>query len=429
MDDISLDFLLAALALLLVLSAFFSMSETAMIAANRHRLRHLAKTGSPGAKRALALLASTEKLLGVILLANNLVNAGAATLTAYLAGRLFGEGELALAGGTLFITFLILVFSEITPKVVAANYADRLAPVVSHALTPLLWLCTPIVWFVNLFVRLLLTLMRLRTKADPAPAMTREELRTLVLEGSRYLASKHHSILVNLFDLEKVTVDDLMAPRSQIEAIDLSDDAQTLREQLATSYHTRVPVFEGQLDNVLGLLHVRQVLSLLSSAELTQEGLRGILRPSYFIPAGTPILTQLQAFQENQQRLGMVVDEYGEILGLVTLEDILEEIIGEFTTTAPSGADDLRRDSEGCLLVPGATPLRVLNRKLGTGFPLDGPKTLNGLLLEHFGDIPETGISLKLHGVVLEVVQVQDKAVKVVKLRPPPRTTAGSQTS
>lgn len=428
MDDTDLPLLLGALGVLLVLSAFFSMSETAMIAANRHRLQHQAKHGGGGAKRALALLASTERLLGVILLANNLVNAGAATLTAYLAGRLFGEGKLALAGGTLVITFLILVFSEITPKVLAANYADRLAPLVSYVLAPLLRLCAPIVWFVNLFVQGLLLLLGLRARTESTAALTREELRTLVLEGKRLLPDKHHSILVNLFDLERVTVNDLMAPRNQVEAVDLSDDERTLREQLATCYHTRVPVYERQFDDVLGILHVRQVLSLLSSEELTQTGLRSILRPAYFIPAGTPILAQLQAFQENQQRLGLVVDEYGEILGLVTLEDILEEIIGEFTTTAPGVADGLRREADGSVLVPGTMPLRLLNRKLATSFPLDGPKTVNGLLLAHFGEIPEAGVSVKLHGVVLDIVQVQDTAVKVVRLHQPAAPPTSGQT-
>lgn len=419
MDELSLDTLFAALLLLLVLSAFFSMSETAMVAANRHRLVHLAKSGSGGAKRALALLARTEKLLGVILLANNLVNMAAATLTAYLSGRLFGAGEWNLAAGTLAITFLILVFSEITPKVIAANYADRLAPAVSYALAPLLWICTPVVWAVNVFVRVLLAAMHLRINQDQAPRMTREELRTLVLEGSRYLPSKHHSILVNLFDLERVTVNDLMTPRNQVEAINLSDPPSKIREQLATCYHTRVPAFEEQLDNVVGLLHVRQVLGLLSGDDLDVTGLRGVLRPCYFIPGDTPILTQLQAFQENQQRLGLVVDEYGEILGLVTLEDIVEEIVGDFTTTAPIASGDLRIDPDGSLLVPGRTPLRSLNRKVGTRFPLDGAKTINGLLLEHFGDIPESGVSIKLHGAVIEVLQVQDKSIKVIRLRPP----------
>lgn len=428
MDELGLPVLLGALAVLLLLSAFFSMSETALIAANRHRLKHQAEQGCGGAKRALALLSSTERLLGVILLANNLVNAGAATLTAYLSVRFFGEGKFALAGGTLVITFLILVFSEITPKVVAANHADRLAPLVSYVLAPLLRLCTPIVWFVNLFVQGLLVLLGLRLKSDTTPTLTREELRSLVLEGKRILPDKHHSILVNLFDLEKITVDDLMAPRSQVEAIDLNDDEDTLREQLATSYHTRLPVFEGQFDDVLGVLHVRQVLSLLSSEKISQEGLRSILRPAYFIPSGTPILAQMQAFQENQQRMGLVVDEYGEILGLVTLEDILEEIIGEFTTSAPSAADGLRRDTDGSLLVPGSTNLRVLNRKLATTFPLEGPRTLNGLLLDHFGEIPEAGVSVKLHGVVLDIVQVQDKAVKVVRLHPATRAISPGQT-
>src|SRR6266536_3141115 len=379
MDDIPLTTLAGALALLLVASGFFSIAETAMMAANRHRLRHRAHRGQRGARQALALLAQIDKLLGVILLGNTLVAAAAATLTAVITKRLFGEGELALALGTVAITFAILVFSEISPKVVGAAHADRIAPVVSFALAPMLTVATPVVWFVNLFVRALLRLLRIPTTTETASTLTQEELRSLVLEG-QYFRGKHRSMLANLLDLDAISVDDVMTPRSQIEAIDLNAKPTLLTQQLANSYHTRLPAYEDELDNIVGIIHVRQVLRLLQGDELDSAQLRTILRPPYFIPAGTPLLAQLQQFQAARQRLGLVVDEYGELLGLVSLEDILEEIVGEFTTQAPGGSEAFQREVDGSVIVDGMASLRVLNRKLGTAFPLDGPKTLNGLI-------------------------------------------------
>ncbi len=389
-----------------------------MMAVNRYRLRHRAKQGARGAKLALSLLSRTDKLLGVILLGNTLVAAAAATMTAVITKRLFGEGEAALALGTVAISFALLVFSEITPKVVGAAHADRLAPVVSYVLAPMLKLASPVVWFVNLFVRALLKVLAIRPAGEGNAPLTQEELRSLVLEG-QYFRGRHRAMLANLFDLDSVSVDDVMTPRSLIEAIDLTAKPALLAEQLANSYHTRLPAFEDELDNIVGIIHLKQVLRLQQANELDAAQLRTILRPPYFIPAGTPLLAQLQQFQAARQRLGLVVDEYGELLGLVSLEDILEEIVGEFTTQAPGGAEIFQRDADGSVVVDGMASLRILNRKLGTDFPLDGPKTLNGLIVEQLGEIPDAGASVRLAGQAIEILQVQDRAVKVAKLLPP----------
>jgi Mg2+/Co2+ transporter CorB len=420
LDEFSLTSLGVALAVLLVVSGFFSMAETAMMAVNRYRLKHRAARGNHGAKLALALLAQTDRLLGVILFGNNLINAGAATLAGVITARLMGVGELALAASTVVVTFLILVFAEITPKVIGATHADRIAPLCAFVLAPLLRGLTPVVWFENLFVQALLKLLRIKTQSDSGTQLTQEELRSLVLEGSQYFRGKHKTMLANLMDLEAITVDDVMTPRNRIHALDLAEKPALLRQQLATSYHSRVPVYEDSLDNLVGVLPLKSVVNLqLSSAEVSAEKLRPLLRPPYFIPAGTPLLTQLTQFQNDRQRLGLVVDEYGELLGLVTIEDIVEEIIGEFTTQAPGGQEIFRREADGSVIASGMALLRTLNRRLGTQFPLDGPKTLNGLILEHLGDIPEAGATFGLQGQMVEILQTQDRAVKVVKLLPP----------
>ena len=418
MDDIPLSSLFAALAALLLASGFSSMAETAMMAVNRYRLRHRAKEGSRGAKLTLSLLARTDKLLGVILLVNTLVNAAAATLTAVITKRLFGEGQIALALGTAAISFTLLVFTEITPKVIGAAHADRIAPFASYLLAPVLKAATPVVWFVNLFVQGLLKLLGIRPGDATHAPLTQEELRSLVLEG-QYLRGKHRAMLANLLDLDSVQVDDVMTPRSLIEAVDLAARPAQLVEQLVNSYHTSLLAYDEELDNVVGILHVKQVLRLQQAGELDAANLRTIVRAPYFVPAGTPLLAQLQQFQATQQRLGLVVDEYGELLGLVTLEDILEEIVGEFTTQTPGGVETFQRDPDGSVVVDGMAALRILNRKLGTEFPLDGPKTLNGLILEQLGEIPAAGATFRLSGQAIEILHVQDRAIRVVKLLPP----------
>jgi len=419
LDEIPLNTLLIAFVVLLVVSAFFSISETSMMALNRYRLRHLAKTGHRGARLTSQLLARTDKLLGVILLGNNLVNAAAAGIATTIALRYYGHDEYAFIAATGIVTFFILVFSEITPKVIGATYPERIAFPAAYVLAPMLTLAYPVVWFVNLFVRVLRWLLRVPTQNSQTHTLSMEELRTLVLEGANYLPQKHQSILLNLFDLESITVEDAMTPRNQIEAIDIESTPDEIRRQIATSNHTRLPVYRGRLDDIVGIVHVRKVLNLSEGEEIGAETLKEIMRDPYFIPLDTPLLTQLQNFQEQNDRMALVVDEYGELKGLLTLEDILEEIIGEFTTHSPMQTARFRRMEDGSIIVEGGTLLRALNRKLGYRFPLDGPKTLNGLILEHLRDIPEPGTSLKLAGYPLEVLQTQDRVIRSVRLLPP----------
>ncbi len=410
--------LLGVLILLLLFSGFFSASETSMMAVNRYRLKTLAKAGHRGAKLAEWLLARTDKLLGVVLLGNNLINAAAAALVTLISFRLFGENEWALTLGTLAVTFMILVFSEVTPKVVGAAYPDRIAPAASFVLAPLLKLAHPAVWFVNLFVQGLLRLLRLKPQDAAANSMGVEELRTLLSESGSFLPAQHRGILMNLFDLEQVTVDDAMRPRGQIEAIDLAAEPEEIMHQLATSHHARLPVYEGEPNNVLGMVHVRRALARLMESEFDATEFRSWLREPYYIPSGTSLYNQLAQFQATRQSLGLVVDEYGELLGLVTVEDILEEIVGEFTAELPGGAHDGVRDRDGSILVEGAASLRQLNRKLGLDFPLDGPRTLNGLLLEQLEAMPEPGVSILVAGYPVEIVQVQDRMVKTARIAP-----------
>ena len=418
-DSIPLSWLFSALVVMLLVAGFFSLAETSMMALNRYRLKHLVKEGSRGARLTQSLLDRTDKLLGVILLGNNLVNAASAVLVAEISVRLFGEGELTLAIATLSVTFFILVFSEITPKVIGATYPEQLALPSAYVLTPLLRIVYPVVWFVNLFVQGLLRMLFINPKKEAEGHLSMEELRTLVLEGGKYIPPKHQSIFLNLFELEDMTVDDTMTPRSQIEYLDLSDDIDDVREGLATAHHTRLIVCEGGLDNVVGILHVRRVLNAVRDRELLdKEGLRSALREPYFVPEGTHLLDQLTNFQDNQRHMALVVDEYGEILGLVTLKDILEEIVGEFTSQAIGSAALFHRESDGSVIADGYCPLRVLNRKAGYHFPLEGPKTINGLLLERLEDIPDPGTTVQVEGHRVEILQVQNRMVKVVRILP-----------
>lgn len=419
MEDIPLYILLIILFFLLILSGFFSLSETSMMAINRYRLKHMAKQGHRAARLTSRLLDKTDRLLGVILLGNNLLNTASATLVAVIVAMLFGQDELALLIGTICVTFAILIFSEITPKVIAAAYPERIALVASYILTPLLKIFYPVVWFINLFVTGLLMLLRLKPKESTATqTISSEELKTLVLEGGHFIQKKHQSMLLNLFDLESVTVDDVIVPRSRIEAVDLTADDETIQEQLLTCHHTRLPVYRERMDNIVGIIHMRKVLNHMKSGAISAETLEKIMQKPYFIPSGTPLFSQLQLFQENSKRIGLVVDEYGEWMGLVTIEDILEEIIGEFTTHAPTHASTYLKQEDGSVIVEGSVLLRDLNRKLNMQFPLDGPKTLNGLILEYLQDIPEGGTGLNIAGYPMEILQVKNQAVKTVRIHP-----------
>ena len=407
--------------MLLVISAFFSIAETSMMALNRYRLQHLVRQGHGGAKRAADLLAQTHRLLGVILLGNNLINAAAATLVSLITIRLFGENQIALGIGTLLVTFLILVFSEITPKVIGAAYAETVALPIAYVLGPLLKLFSPIVWFVNIFVAGLLKVLRIDpSKGNEPQQLSTDEIRTLVLESGQFMPKKHRSILVNLFDLGTITVQDIMLPRAKIESITLEENLEDIARQLATAYHMRLPVFRDREGELVGVLHLRKVLGLLHSGDLTREAIEDLADEPYFVPGSTAVLAQLQYFQENHERIALVVDEYGEIMGLVTLEDIIEEIIGKFTTSMPTAAGKLAWDANGSAQADGAMAVREINRSLGLGLPTDGPKTLNGLILEHLQDIPEADVSVRIEGVPMEILHTQGRAVKSVRLFRPP---------
>lgn len=420
MDNFSLSTLLTAWGVLLALSGFFSLSETAMMAANRFRLRHLAREGHRGAEKTLALLARTDKMLGLILLGNNLVNAAAATLVSVIAIELFGDEKWALGVGTLVVTFAILVFSEITPKIIGATHADRLVLVLGHILTPLLSFCYPVIWFINLFAGSLLKILRLSPKPEAeVQRLSPEELRSLVLESSHLMPQKHRAILSSLFELTHITVEDMMTPRGTIEILDIDLPWDEVLAQLRTSHHSRLPVCRGSLDQLVGMLPVRRLLASLSDPEFNEAALLEQVQPPYYIPAGTPVFSQLTFFQENKQRIGCVIDEYGDILGLLTLEDIIEEFVGDFTTSTPGLDHALHWSENGEVIIEGSRPLRDINRMLKLELPVDGPKTLNGLILEHFQDIPEAGISLKINDIPIEILQTQDRSVVTARLYRP----------
>lgn len=415
--------LFLALALLILGSAFFAMAETALISANKHRLRHLAKRGNRQATTALWLLERTDKLLSLILICNTLVNALATALVTAMAIMFFGQEESVITIATAAVAFLLIVFGEISPKVVGASYPEKIALGAGMLLKPLMAVARPVLWFVNLFVGLVLGALRVKAGAhSQAHRVSPEELRSIVLEGGNFIPQKHKSILLNLFDLETISVEDIMTPRSQIEALNLAVPVEEILHQLTTCYHNKLPVYEGEINQIAGILHVRKAIALLNEAEeLTVEHFRELLSTPYYIPQDTGVFAQLQYFQENKERLGIIVDEYGEVQGLVTLDDIIEEMIGEFTTSVPGAArsETFGWDAADECLLEGSTPLRDINKRLGLTFPLDGPKTLNGLMLEQLQEIPDAPISLKIGACVIEVVQVQNQSIKVVKLKRP----------
>ena len=390
-----------------------------MMAINRHRLNHLIRKGNKSAKLTAALLGKIDKLLGSILLGNTLLNVAAATLTEFIVLRLYGHNELIMLIGTLLITLMLLIFSEILPKIIAASYPERVALPSSYLLTPLITLFHPVVSVAGGIVKGVLWLLRIKVQTDQSKhKMTLEELRGMVLEAEHFLPRKQQKMLLNLVDLERITVNDVMISRNLIEALDINTDQNILRQQIITCHHTLLPVYENTPSNIIGILHIKRVAALFQETILDITQLRAALNEPYFIPSDTPLLQQLQQFQERHTRLGLVVDEYGELLGLVTLENILEEIVGEFTTQSPGQTEKFLRQADGSLLLEGSTSLRELNRKLGLHLPINSAKTLYGLILEHLEDIPETGTSFKIAGYPIEIIQTQDRLVKVARLFP-----------
>ena len=404
---------------LLATSAFFSITETSMMAANRHRLKHLSTKGHRGAKLATNLLGRTEELLSVILIGNNVINTFVPILIAGIALHAFGNTGSVLSLTTAFVAFLIIIFCEITPKVIGAAFPDAIASKVSWIIRPLVWILTPLVWFVNLFVSALLKLMRLDTKNSAQHRLSPEELRSLVLETSHFIPSQHRDILVNLFNLENITVDDVMTPRSQMETLDLSRPIDEVLHQMETCYHHYLPTTDLDPDRVIGILSVRKAVSLIGGEDLSHEQFKALLNEPYFIPSGTQVLQQIRFFQDMQERIGLVVDEYGVVLGLITIEDIIEELIGEFTTSLPNQSYKTQWLEDGTYLAAGTASLRNLNRLLNLKLPLDGPRTLNGLLLETLQEIPDNDLTIKVGDCVMDIIHFDQQSIKTVRIHQP----------
>ncbi len=416
MGNVPLWVLVAALIILLILSSFFSGSETGLISLNRYRLRHLARAGHRGALLAERLLKRPDRVIGIVLLGNTLANAFATAIATLIALRIGGNSAVLVA--TILIALLLLIFGDLAPKTLAALHPEKLAFPAAFALTPLLRLFYPIVWIVNLLANGMLRLFGVLVNSPTMHSMSQEELRSVVMEAGGLVPKRHQRMLLNILDLESITVEDIMVPRNEISGIDISADWDEIMAQLRTSQHTRLPVYQDSIDDVLGFVHAREFLHLVMHQEPTREKLRAILRAVYFVPEGTPLQRQILNFQAAKRRIGLVVDEYGDIQGLVTLEDILEEIVGEFTSDPAAQQKDLYKEADGSYLVNGSANVRALNRTMNWHLPTTGPKTLNGLILEYLETIPQPGTSLKLAGYPLEIVQTTGSTVKTVRIQP-----------
>ncbi|EGR0207695.1 DUF21 domain-containing protein [Vibrio vulnificus] len=418
MDDISTGILFALLACLIVISGYFSGSETGMMSLNRYRLKHLANSGHKGAKRVEKLLSRPDRLIGLILIGNNLVNILASAIATILGMRLYGDLGVAIATGVL--TLVVLVFAEVTPKTVAALYPERVSYASSILLVVLMKLLSPLVMLVNFITNGFIRLLGLKAQHNGEDNLSSEELRTVVNEAGSLIPQRHQDMLVSILDLEHVTVNDIMVPRNEITGIDINDDWKSIVRQLAHSPHGRIVLYRDKVDEAVGMLRLREAYRLmLEKNEFNKETLLRAADEVYFIPESTPLNVQLLKFQRNKQRIGLIVDEYGDIIGLVTLEDILEEIVGEFTTSiAPSFSDDITPQSDGSFLIEGSTNIRDINKGLKWKLPTDGPRTLNGLILEHLEHIPENHLSIKIEGHAMEIVQLEGNRIKSVKVFP-----------
>lgn len=412
-DDVPLAGLLSLLALLLVLSAFFSGSETALMSLNRYQLRHKAREGHRGARLAEKLLKRPDRVIGLILLGNNLVNFSAASLVAIIAFKIGGEPAVAL--GAVVLTLLVLIFSETAPKTLAALHPERVAFPAAIIYYPLLKITYPIVWLTNVAANGVLFLFGVRTKHTGLQALTREELRTVVHEAGSRIASQYRQMLISILDLEKVTIDDVMVPHNEIIGIDLDDDDDAVEAIIKNSEHTRLPVFRDNIDNVVGVLHLRKLANL-AQQEMTKDRLQRLLSEPYFVPEGTPLSTQLVQFQRRRERIALVVDEYGDIQGIVTLEDILEEIVGEFTTDPADDGEDVVSEGTDTFLVDASANIREINRSQNWELPTEGPKTINGLIVELLETIPEPQTCLKINGYPIEIVETDDNRIRSVRI-------------
>lgn len=418
MDDISTGFLFTLLAGLIVISGYFSGSETGMMSLNRYRLKHLSSQGHKGAKRVEKLLNRPDRLIGLILIGNNLVNILASAIATIIGMRLYGDLGVAIATGLL--TLVVLVFAEVTPKTLAALYPERVSFISSILLNILMKLLAPLVLLINLITNSVLRIFGVKATHGTEDPLSSDELRTVVNEAGALIPRRHQDMLISILDLENVTVNDIMVPRNEITGIDINDDWKSIVRQLTHSPHGKIVLYRDQIDEVVGMLRLRESYRLmLEKNEFTKETLLRAADEVYFIPEATPLNVQLLKFQRNKERIGLIVDEYGDIIGLVTLEDILEEIVGEFTTSiTPSLAEEIIPQNDGSFLIEGSANIRDINKGLKWDLPTDGPRTLNGLILEYLEDIPESQVSIEIEQHQMKIIEFTENKISLVKVYP-----------
>lgn len=415
MDELPLELLLAVVGILLLLSAFFSSSETGMMALNRYRLKHLRKQNHKGARRASRLLKRPDRLISLILIGNNLVNFVAASLFTLIVTRMIGE-KAAIVVAPVVMTLVFLIFAEITPKTIAAFYPEKIAFPASAILVPMLKILYPVVWMINKVSNLLLRMIGIDTRIAASDHLSFEELRTIVGEAGPHIPQRHQHMLLNILDLEQATVEDIMIPRNEIAGIDLDDSDERILELLRGIEFTRIPVYNEDINNIVGVLHQRNASRVIDNdGNLCRDLLKNEIQAAYFIPEVTPLHTQLMNFQHQKLRMGIVVDEYGVVQGLVTLEDILEEIVGEFTSNLADDEDDFSPQQDGSYIIDGTSTIRDINKGLGWSLPLDGPKTINGLILENLESFPDANVGLKIGDYYFEIEEVKDNIVQSAK--------------
>ncbi|RDE22631.1 HlyC/CorC family transporter [Motiliproteus coralliicola] len=417
MDDVSISLLLGILALLIACSAFFSSSETGMMSLNRYRLRHLVKKNHRGAIRANHLLERPDRLIGVILIGNNLVNICAASIATVVAVRLWGDAGIAIA--TFGLTLIILIFAEVTPKTLAALHPEKIAFPAALILRPLLALLYPAVWMVNGITNGLLKLFGVKMSGNDHHHLSTEELRTLVNEAGALLPQRNQSMLLGILELEEVRVQDVMIPRNEVVGIDLEAEDEEILAVITDCDHTRLPVYKGDINQVVGILHLRNMTKVFNESGFSKAALLQVIREPYFIPETTQLQTQLFHFQKEGRRIGLVVDEYGDIQGICTLEDILEEIVGELTDDRRPENQDIHPQDDGTYFIDGSATIRDINKAMDWELPVDGPKTLNGLITERLEFIPETNVCLQIDRHRIETIQVQDNLVKMARVSAP----------
>jgi len=416
LNEYPIALLSASLVFLIILSAFFSSSETGMMSLNRYRLKHLAKSGNRGAKNAERLLKTPDKLISVILVGNNFVNILASAIATLIAVQLWGDAGIAIA--TMALTVVVLIFAEVTPKTIAALHPERIAFPASFVLAVLLKILYPVIWLLNLITNSLLALLGIKTDGNGSDALSKEELRTVLFESSQRISPKYKDMLVSIIDLEKVTVDDIMVPRNEVVGIDLDLEISEIIDQIRHSQHTRMPVYKSDINKVVGIVHLRSINRFLNENELTKSMIMQATREPYFVPESTPLHTQMFNFQKEKRRIGIVVDEYGDVIGIVTLEDILEEIVGEFTTDMANFSKDITPQPDGSFIIDGTAAIREINKALGWTLPTEGPKTINGLIIEYLEYIPDSNLSLKLDGYYIEILQVKENIIKSARIIP-----------